>query len=144
MVNEKGITLKFRYVRNEAKSKTTYAKALRFYSSLGIPIGCSPEEDYTGTSGSCFIPIMKVDVSTVKRSVDEYRDVKYISSHISKVASRGKEVLYDCVGFCVIEIIRNIIEHSNSKNVWYAAQYWPSKYGGEMVEISIMDEGVGI
>jgi hypothetical protein len=144
MAKKKGITIKVRYVKNEMKIKNTYAKALRFYSSLGLPIGCNPEEDYYGTNGSRFIPIMKVDVSAVKSSVDEYRDIKYISSHISKVASRGNEILYDCVDFCVTEIIRNIIEHSDSKNIWYAAQYWPSKQGGEMVEISIMDEGVGI
>jgi anti-sigma regulatory factor (Ser/Thr protein kinase) len=141
IARKSNIDISIKYIKDEHKIKNTYAKSLRFYSSLGLPIGESPTEDYLGSSASNFIPIMKINASSVKKSVDEYRDIQYIASHISTVASRGNKILYECVNFCVIELLRNIVEHSGSSYIWYCAQYWKSD---NSVEISIMDEGIGI
>lgn len=138
--HESNVKVSTRFLKERA-IRNTYARSLRFYSSLDIPIGQSPNEDYTGSSSNTFIPIMKVDISAIKKSVDEHRDIKYISSQIASVASRGDETLFKYLNYCVIEILRNVSEHSDSKYLWYAAQYWSSD---NSVEVCIMDEGIGI
>lgn len=129
---------------SENKIKNTYAKSLRFYSCLGIPYGQNPNEDYKGSSNMNFIPIIKMDASEVFKSTDEYKEIKRISRQISTVVSRGNKELFICLEYCITEIIRNVLEHSNSKTLWYTAQYWPTQFGGQLVEIGIMDEGIGI
>ncbi|MGG3580919.1 hypothetical protein ABEU81_00220 [Priestia megaterium] len=137
-VNVKTIYLKERAIKN------TYAKSLRFYSSLNLPIGESPDKDYMALASSTFIPIIKIDIASLKKSTDEYRDIKYLADHISNIASLGDNELKNYLDYCIVEILRNVDEHSQSKHVWCAAQYWPSVNGGKCVEIAIMDEGIGI
>ena len=43
--------------------------------------------------------------------------------------------------YAVREIMRNVVEHGQASHIWYAAQYWPTK---NKVEVSILDEGVGL
>ncbi|WP_242245424.1 hypothetical protein [Bacillus cereus group sp. BfR-BA-01330] len=139
-MHQSGGTVSINYL-SEQEIRNTYARSLRFYSSLGIPIGQTPDMDYIGSAGANFIPIMKMDISPVKKSVDEYRDIKYISRQIATVASRGNGQLFEYINYCVIEILRNVTEHSESNYLWYAAQYWSSD---NCVEVCIMDEGIGI
>lgn len=143
LANQNGITINIAYL-SENRIKNNYAKNLRFYSSLGLPFGERPTEDYNGSAQSTFIPIIKLDASEVFKSTDEYNEIKGIAKKIATVASRGNEELFNCIAFCVTEIIRNVLEHSNSSFLWYSAQCWSSSYGGELVEIAIMDEGIGI
>jgi hypothetical protein len=140
LASENNVDVSLLFIKEQAIINK-YAKHLRFYSSLNLPIGDPPSEDYIGSSVSSFIPIMKVDVSGIKMSPDEHGEIKSISSQISTVASRGNKEIFKYLDFCIIEIIRNVIEHSESKHLWYAAQYWSTD---NCVEISIMDEGMGI
>ncbi|AXM88191.1 ATP-binding protein [Anoxybacillus ayderensis] len=134
------INYSIRYIK-EHRIVNTYAKTLRFYSSLGLGIGETPDTDYVGSSMKNFIPIMRYPVKTIKQSLDEYNEIKKIAERIAIVASRGKEKLFKYIKFCLIELLRNIVEHSESKYFWYCAQYWSSI---NCVEIAIMDEGIGI
>lgn len=43
--------------------------------------------------------------------------------------------------YAIRELMRNSVEHSASANLWYCAQYWPTK---DLVELAIVDEGRGI
>lgn len=45
------------------------------------------------------------------------------------------------MAFVIRELMRNIPKHSKSDTIWYCAQYWPSY---DLVELAILDEGVGI
>lgn len=129
---------KDKYIRN------TYAKTMRFYSSLGIPIGQSPDKDYEGSSQKNFIPIMKCSVQAIKSAHYEFTTIKQIASKIAIVASRGNQILFNYIEYCIIEILRNVVDHSESKHFWYAAQTWTSDFGGKTVEIAMMDQGIGI
>ena len=143
LADKLGFKVRTRYIE-EHRMRNIYAKNLRFYSSLGVPYGQSPDEDYQGSSQSTFIPIMKMEASQVSCSTDEYKEISDIARNISTVASRGNKELLDCIHYCVIEVVRNVLEHSGSSTLWYSAQCWPSKHGGQLVEIGIMDEGIGI
>lgn len=137
----KGIDVKFKLPK-ESLIRNTYARSIRFYSSLGLPIGAPPDHDYRGDSPT-FIPIMKVNIAALKNSVDEHRDIKYIAEHVAvTAASKNKELLH-YLNYCLIEILRNVDEHSESKYIWYAA-HWHSEKGRNSIEIALMDEGIGI
>lgn len=64
-----------------------------------------------------------------------------LSNRIVTVLARGNNELRECLNYCIVEIIRNIYDHSKSENLWYAGQYWPTK---DLVEVAILDEGKGI
>lgn len=49
--------------------------------------------------------------------------------------------LQDTLTFSIREIVRNVVEHSESDTVCVCAQYWPKK---EQVEVGIVDDGIGI
>lgn len=144
LCSKHGINWTMKYLP-ERHIVNTYAKTLRFYSSLGLGIGQTPDTDYRPRdSGANFIPIMKCPLASIHQSVDEYDEIKSIANRIAIVASRGKEEIFKYIRYCLIEILRNIVEHSESKHFWYCAQFWPSEFGGNCVEIAIMDEGIGI
>lgn len=60
---------------------------------------------------------------------------------MSKVLCREDKEFQNWMTFVIRELLRNIPEHSQSRTIWYCAQYWPSH---DLVELAILDEGVGI
>ncbi|MEH6891161.1 hypothetical protein V7024_15940 [Bacillus sp. JJ864] len=137
------VPIKIRYTK-EYGIKNTYARSLRFYSSLGLDIGEPPETDYVVSSSARFIPIIKSDFSDISNAIHEQDEINLISKRIAKVISRGNENLYEYMEFSINEILRNVIEHSGKREIWYCAQYWPTTVGGKLIEVAIMDEGIGI
>ena len=64
------------------------------------------------------------------------------SQELAAVLTRGdRGELHSTLSYSLREIMRNVVEHSRSDTLWYAAQYWPGK---EHVELTVLDEGVGI
>lgn len=64
-----------------------------------------------------------------------------IAEDISQVLSRGNKEIKEAIKFCIVEVVRNIYDHSKSETLWYSGQFWPSE---NLVEIAILDEGDGI
>ena len=56
------------------------------------------------------------------------------------VQKNDPEVI-DILTYSIREILRNVLEHSQSPVLEYCAQYWPSQ---DRVEIAILDRGIGI
>ena len=122
-----------------------YLANVGFFYSVRQEFGKHPN-NLTGNSD--FIPIKKVNIrDSYRDALNEYGSniVGYIdnniSEHIASVISRGNEQLKICLKFCITEVIRNVYDHSDSKELWYAGQFWPSR---DLVEIAIIDEGIGI
>lgn len=64
-----------------------------------------------------------------------------IAEDIANVLSKNNPYIKDLMKFCIVEVIRNIYDHSQSEKLWYSGQYWPTK---DLIEIAILDEGKGI
>lgn len=124
----------------------TYAANMGFFKSVNQDYGKSCYDRY-GTSN--FIRIKGENIknsyltaleSGYGSNIEEYiKDV--IAEDISEVLSRGNLEIKETIKFCIIEVIRNIYDHSKSEMLWYSGQFWPSK---NLVEIAILDEGEGI
>jgi hypothetical protein len=115
-----------------------------FYKSCGIDIGNSPGQ---AKGSDRYIPLTKTSVEQLWESADEL--YSHVGEVIGQEARRIAKILtqtdegepFETLAYSLREIIRNIVEHSQTSNVWYAAQYWPQR---NKVEIAILDEGIGV
>jgi hypothetical protein len=121
-----------------------YAAHMGFFQSFGLNHGNEPGE----ASGSQqYVPITRLDLKKLAmEALDNYEDVREtierVSMQLAGVLVRGDSgPLYETLSYSLREIFRNVQEHSGTDSLWYAAQYWPEK---GWVELSILDEGVGI
>lgn len=120
-----------------------YAAHMGFFQSVYQDYGNKPGE---ANGSSTYVPITQLDVRKLKLESYEKSEVvqetiERKSIELARVLSRGNIKLRKILSYSIRELMRNIVEHSESKSIWFAAQYWPTK---DRVEISILDEGVGI
>jgi hypothetical protein len=121
-----------------------YAAHMGFFQSFGLNHGKEPGEAFGSQQ---YAPITRLDLKELtKEAFDQYEDVREtierISMKLAGVLVRGDTgPLYDTLSYSLREIFRNVHEHSGADSLWYAAQYWPEK---GWVELSILDEGVGV
>ncbi|MEK4086297.1 ATP-binding protein [Psychrobacillus sp. FSL K6-1415] len=120
-----------------------YAAHMGFFQSIYQDFGNKPGEANGSTT---YVPITRLEVKELR--LESYEKEEVVQETIerkaiglSKVISRGNEKLQSILSYSIRELMRNIVEHSESESIWFAGQYWPTK---DKVEISILDEGVGI
>ena len=114
------------------------------FKSFGLDHGNEPGAAFgSGT----YIPLTRF---TVRRIVGEARS-EYVhhgeviegeARRIAHMLTRSDDgAITETLTYAVREIMRNVVEHGQASHIWYAAQYWPTK---NKVEVSILDEGVGL
>lgn len=120
-----------------------YAAHMGFFQSVYQDYGNKPGE---ANGSSTYVPITELDVKQLK--IESYDNSEVVQETIerkaielSKLLSRRNKKLRLILSYSIRELMRNIVEHSESKKIWFAGQYWPSK---DRVEISILDEWVGV
>ncbi len=121
----------------------SYASHMGLYRSLLMKYGNKPGE----ANGSCrYSPITGITVDKIIE--DSNKLMQPVGETVTNYAHELSNTLYtgdtkciDHMTFAIREIMRNVVEHSNSKTLWYCAQAWPSE---NSVEIAILDEGIGI
>lgn len=125
-------------------SGNNYASWMGFFKSFGLDHGNEPGQ----ASGSgAYIPLTRLVVNKIKTEAREGfvhhgEVIEVESSRIAGVLTRhSKCQVSETLTYAIREIFRNVVEHGEASHIWYAAQYWPSK---NKVEISILDEGIGI
>lgn len=129
-------------VSNYADKK--YASWMGLFKSFGLDHGNAPG----GAAGSStYIPLTRL---TVNRIVSEAR-TEYVhhgeiieeeAHRIANLLTRKNEgAITETLTYAIREIMRNVVEHGQTSHIWYAAQFWPTK---SRVEVSILDEGVGL
>jgi len=134
-----GRDLDFRAIGHQDNS---YAAHMGFYHSFGLSYGKEPGQ----ASGSAsYLPITRLRLSAL-RAAAGYQP---LGAEIEREAHRLAHVLLqgastaatELVAYAILEMMRNVPEHSESDDVWYAAQYWSKR---DLVEIAILDEGIGL
>lgn len=132
---------KFSALNHKDKS---YAAYMGFFRAFGLKYGNEPGE---ASGSSTYLPLTILNVEDLqKEAADSYNHVGNVieekSAQIAKILTRQEEGdLVDTLTFSIREILRNVIEHSNSDVIEYCAQYWPTKY---LVEFAVLDTGSGI
>jgi hypothetical protein len=128
------------YARN---CNNTYANHMKFYKACGLNQG---EEVEVSRGNSKYSSITKMSVTDLKNeganNLDVIQEViEKKAKTMASIVAQGNKKFEQWLSFVIREIIRNIPEHSKSDTIWYCAQYWPSY---DLVELAIMDEGIGI
>ena len=122
----------------------TYAGTMGFFKAFGCEFGKAPGE---ALGSSRYLPIRILNSDEMRRVAEtDYKQVGEVieerSKELSSIlcgASEGD--INETLTYSIREIMRNIVEHSESKKFGMCAQYWPSK---NKVEVAIIDRGVGI
>lgn len=123
-----------------------YAANMGYFKSVKLDFGKSC---YSSKGSNSFI---RIKGENIKESYNIAMQQGYgtdivryieenIAEQISTVLAQGNSELKSVLKFCIVEVVRNIYDHSKSDELWYSAQFWPSK---DLVEIAILDEGEGI
>lgn len=123
----------------------TYAGHMGFFRTFGAEFGKMPGEASGGTS---YLPITIENTSAIRLQaiennmpIGEYID-KYIAKRMAKVLiSDTSSHSFNILAFCIREIIRNVLEHSETELFAYCAQYWPAK---GKASLAILDRGMGV
>lgn len=122
----------------------TYPAHMGFFKAFGLEHGNKPGE---ASGSSTYIPLTILEVTEIQREADlqgiNIGDVlEGKSKLIAQILTREKKGnLVDTLTYSIREIMRNVVEHSESKVIEYCAQYWPTK---NLVEVAVLDIGTGI
>lgn len=121
-----------------------YEGHMGFFKSCGIEHGKLPGE----VSGNLhYLPINIKSVEKTKmrafETCQELGDViEAEAKQIACVLAQDIDTeLVEILSYSIREIIRNVVEHSESSQYGYCAQYWPKL---NTVEFSLLDMGIGI
>lgn len=124
--------------------KLHYPAHAGFFQFFGMKFGKQAEE---ANSNERFIPI-------TPRLVDDIREeaIDQMEHHGDTIQRASEEMIsvllqasdtpaFQALSYAVREVIRNVVEHSASDDLAYAAQYWP---GNGLAEVAITDRGMGL
>lgn len=124
--------------------KCNYPAHMGFFKAFGMDYGNNPGE---AKGSSTYIPIHIYNTQEIK---DEARAaminpaelLESKAKEISNILTRSeKGELNEVLTYCIREIFRNVIEHSQANQFGFCAQYRPSQ---NIVSFSIIDRGIGI
>ncbi|WP_298165306.1 hypothetical protein [Novosphingobium sp.] len=124
--------------------KLTYAAHAGFFRSFGLKFGNEVSAAHTSDR---FIPISSLIVDEIKDAAIEQMEhhgetVQRLSEDMVELLLQSRDVpAFQTLAYAIREMIRNVVEHSASNDLTYAAQYWPRT--GE-AEIAITDRGIGL
>lgn len=121
-----------------------YAAHMGFFRAFGLRHGNAPGEANGSTT---YLPLTILNIEDLRQeAIEAYEHVGQTienrSNSFAKMLTRQEESdLVDTLTFSFREIMRNVIEHSESTILEYCAQYWPTKH---KVEIVVLDSGIGV
>jgi len=121
-----------------------YQSHMGFFRACGFDYGSAPGQ---ATGGPNYLPITHLPVAELKeearRSYREVGDV--VEEHAQKMAEvlsrQSSGDLYETLAYSLREVMRNVVEHSESEALQFCAQHWPTK---NRVHLAILDRGRGI
>lgn len=132
---------RFRAANHKDKS---YAAHMGFFRAFGLKFGNEPGE---ASGSSTYLPLTILNVADLQSEAGKSGEhvgtiIESKSEQIAKILTRQQTGdLVDTLTFSIREIMRNVVEHSNSEVIEYCAQYWPTK---SLVEFAVLDTGQGI
>jgi hypothetical protein len=140
----------FRSARPDAKRRAvnfrhlTYPAHVGFFKYFGLGHGHAPAEAH---GSDTYVPIKEVHVAQLK----EHASQKFLplgemvdedSRQLARVLTQLNDgEVVDTLTYSIREIVRNVVEHSDSVSYTISAQYWPMK---NCAELAVSDSGCGI
>lgn len=124
--------------------KHGYVAHMGYFQCCGFDVGKLPGE---AKGSDTYLPITILAVDELLRQARaEIREVGEIievrSRNLAEVLTHQADgPLVDMLTYTLREMIRNVVEHSQSEFIAYCAQYHPTK---KQAELAILDTGIGI
>lgn len=124
--------------------KLTYPAHAGFFQFFGLNFG---QQANAVRSSERFIKITSLLVDDIKdEAVEEMEHhgdtIQRSSEDLIGVLLQSRDTpAFQALAYAMREMIRNVVEHSASIDLAYAAQYWPQS---GLAEIAITDRGVGL
>lgn len=121
-----------------------YAAHMGFFKAFWLDFGKKPGEAF---GSNTYLPVTSWNLSDIKEeALDSWEPEQQIIEKRSeelalKLTQQEDGNLVETITYSLREILRNILEHSDSYDLWYCAQYWPLY---QKAEIAILDSGKGI
>lgn len=121
-----------------------YASHMGYFQTCGFEIGKLPGQAH---GSDTYLPITIMSVSQLKdQAKDEIREVGDVIEEYSKKLSgillqQDNGPLIEMLTYTFRELLRNIVEHSNSDKLAFCAQF---RQKAKQAEIAILDTGIGI
>lgn len=119
----------------------SYARWMRFFKEAGL------SKDESNAPGSetylplTFIPVTDIFAGASDPTTGAIDTAKKLAVQLLR---QDDGPLVEAVTYSFQELLRNVVEHSESKELGYCAQYWSRGHKKNMVEIAIMDTGIGL
>ncbi|MDO8355515.1 MAG: hypothetical protein Q7U76_03900 [Nitrospirota bacterium] len=121
-----------------------YAAHMGFFRAFRVDFGKSPGE---APGSQTHFPITLFECDQLRREAAESHvavaeTIESRSQDISSILCQNDSgSLFDALAYSLREIMRNVVEHSESSQFGLCAQYWPKK---GTVELGLVDRGIGI
>lgn len=121
-----------------------YAAHMGFFRAFGLEHGKKPGE---AKGSSRYIPMRILDCAALRqeaigKGLEVGEQIEKNSEEIASLLTNGdSSTLHETLTYSIREIMRNVLEHSQSSRLGICAQYWPSK---NKVEVAILDRGIGL
>lgn len=121
----------------------SYASHMKFFSMAGLVIN----DPTTRRGNPRYQSITRVDCNALRNHAAALGQhpcdlIEEDAARIAEVlAQSSNSKVFTFLQFTIQEMLRNVVEHSESPDFLYAGQYWPSK---DLVEIGIVDSGIGL
>ncbi len=121
-----------------------YAAHMGFFQAFGLDHGNAPGE---AKGSPRYIPMRIFDSATLEmeataKGIEVGEEIEANSSQMAfMLCGEHEGAMHETLTYSMREIMRNVIEHSESPRFGICAQYWPSK---NKVEVAILDRGIGL
>ena len=135
----RGATIQSRHI-----DQSSYAAHMGYYQCCGFEVGNPPGK---AKGSNTYLPVTILKVEELREQARSTgRDVGDVIEERSQQLARilTQEELgaaTEVLAYSLREMIRNVVEHSQSQEVAYCAQYHPLK---KQAELAILDTGVGV
>jgi hypothetical protein len=138
--------LKDRYPQAVVIMRTPDSEACSYADWMGFFKASRLRDTCPAAPGSeAYIPVTFEKVSNIEgRVIPQERIPEIAKTLAERLLQQDSGNLFTAVVFSFQEIIRNVIEHSESESFGYCAQRWLKGPNEGVVELAFMDSGVGL
>lgn len=125
--------------------RMTYAAHMGFFEAFNYRD--APRRPGNKSGGAQHLPVNIFSCDKLRDEANEEGTevgniIEEKSKHLASMLSGDSSGdFYETLSYSLREIIRNVVEHSESKQFGICAQYWPTR---QKVEAAILDRGVGL
>jgi len=123
----------------------SYPSHMGFFKSMGIDFGKSPRREEFKYN---YIPIRIIDSKNIKETASklnihygEFLENYFVPDFLKILTNKLTQNVIEILKYCLREIIRNIIEHSDCEKFGICGQFY---FQRNQIALAVVDRGIGL